>query len=782
MKESQEKARKAIYNLAKGMMIEEITEDYVVLESGEIEMQKKRIVKKMLPPDIEAYKLLYGEAVFNDLSDEELEKEKQRLIKQLLSIEKKENKLWQLKNYYSLDNATSRDVEELQIIPWCMMKTILKQQCVFVPIVCRIWQNATKKQQKQRKRVIKMKKKNLDLENQQLVAKILNDFEERKLERKPFERQWQTNANFVVGNQFCSIDSLGNTVNFDSDYEWQENQVYNYLASMYESRLAKLARVRPQMTVLPSTSEEKDIKSAKVSKSILKSVEHKLNLSRIIAKATKWSELTGTVFYKVIWNSDSGRTIGIDEKGRSIKEGDVEITVCPPFEIYPDNVACESIEDCRSIIHARAYHIDQIKQNWGIDVKGEDIDVISCDSTENATGANFMAMNTSVIKTTKKNHAIVLEYYERPSFEYPKGRLVIVAGKQLVFNGDLPFQNEEDKQYGFPFVRQISQEQSNNFFGSTIINRIIPLQRALNATKNRKYEFMNRIAQGILAVEDGSVDTDLLEEEGMKPGKILVYRQGSTPPSYMASGGLPGDFSAEEDRIMNQMTVMSGLSDLTSAITTYANMSGTALRLLIEQDDAKLTTSAEEIRSAIKIVGAHILRLYKQFVTNKRVGRIIGGDNREVELFYFDSSNISSEDIVFETENELTETVAQRRSMVFELLNAGLLTDENGKLNNRMRSKVLELLGYGIWEQGQDMASLQRNKAQKENISCVNDKKQLEVQEIDDHEIHIVEHTAFLLTDTLSEDNEQHLKLREMILNHISEHKNKISEKNLNLK
>jgi len=618
-----------------------------------------------------------------------------------------------------------------------------------------------------------MSKKEMKLEEKQLVAEILEDFEERKRERKPFERQWQINANFIVGNQFCSVDNFGNTCSVDKDFEWQENQVYNYLASMYESRLAKLARVRPQMTVLPSTSEEKDIKSAKVSKSILKSIEHKLNLSRLIAKATKWSELTGTVFYKVIWNSDSGRIIGVDEKGKNIREGDVDISVCPPFEIYPDNIACESIDDCRSIIHARAYHIDQIKQNWGVDIKGQDIDVISCDSTENV-GASFTSMNTSVIKTTKKNHAIVLEYYERPSATYKKGRLIIIAGDQLVYNGELPFQDDDNNNYGFPFIRQISQEQSNNFFGTTIINRIIPLQRALNATKNRKYEFMNRIAQGILAVEDGSVDTDLLEEEGVKPGKILVYRQGSTPPAFMASGGLPSDFSSEEDRIMNQMTVLSGLSDLTSAISTYANMSGTALRLLIEQDDAKLTTSAEEIRNAIKIVGTHILRLYKQFVTNKRIGRIIGGDNREVELFYFDSSDISSEDIVFETENELTETVAQRRSMVFELLNAGLLSDENGQLNNRMRSKVLELLGYGIWEQGQDMASLQRNKAQKENILYLNDGKEPKVQSIDDHNIHITEHTAFLLTDTLNDDDEEDRKIKEMLLKHIEEHKKNI--------
>ena len=611
---------------------------------------------------------------------------------------------------------------------------------------------------------------------EEIVNEILEEFERRKIERKPFERQWQVNLNFVVGNQFCSVDGLGNTCNFDSDFEWQEKQAYNYLATMYESRLAKLARVRPKMTVLPSTSEEKDIKSAKVSKCILKSVEHKLSLSNLIAKATKWSELCGTSFYKIVWDANSGRVVGQNEKGEKIREGDVSVAVCPPFEIYPDNCACESIDDCRSLIHARAYHVDVIKQMWNIDVDGENIDVISADTAENTSTAFGAGMlNNSVIKTTKENHAIVLEYYERPSVAHKNGRLIIIAGKKLVYSGELPFENLDDGERGLPFVRQISQEQASNFFGTTIIDRIIPLQRALNSTKNRKHEFMNRIAQGVLSVEDGSIDTDSLEEDGLRPGKILVYRQGATPPHFLQSGDLPSDFSSEEDRLMNQMTVLSGLSDLTSAISTYANMSGTALQLLIEQDDAKLTTSAEEIRSAIKLIGKHILRLYKQFVARKRVGRIIGGDNREVELFYFDSSDISSEDVVFETENELTETVAQRRSMVFELLNAGLLSNEDGKIDNRMRSKALELLGFGIWEQGQDIASLQRGRAQKECIECLNDGKVPKVSQIDDHQIHITEHTAFLLSDTLDESNPKHIEIRDKILAHIEEHKEAIS-------
>lgn len=67
-----------------------------------------------------------------------------------------------------------------------------------------------------------------------------------------------------------------------------------------------------------------------------------------------------------------------------------------------------------------------------------------------------------------------------------------------------------------------------------IVERLIPTQRAYNAIANRKHECLNRISTGILVVEDGSIDLDNIEEEGLSPGKVIVYRQGSTPPTMLS--------------------------------------------------------------------------------------------------------------------------------------------------------------------------------------------------------------------------------------------------------
>lgn len=86
--------KEALIMRAKGYDTTEVTEEYADDGEGGVRMVKRKVVSKNVPPDVSAAKLLLeieGDNVIN-LTDEELEKEKIRLIK-LLNIEniKKEN-------------------------------------------------------------------------------------------------------------------------------------------------------------------------------------------------------------------------------------------------------------------------------------------------------------------------------------------------------------------------------------------------------------------------------------------------------------------------------------------------------------------------------------------------------------------------------------------------------------------------------------------------------------------------------------------------------------------
>lgn len=86
---------KSLLKRAKGYRYNEVQEEYSVKEDGDFVLTKKKIVKKYCPPDSSALKTYLDIASDKDtssLSDEELEKEKQRIIEKIKDDIRKENK------------------------------------------------------------------------------------------------------------------------------------------------------------------------------------------------------------------------------------------------------------------------------------------------------------------------------------------------------------------------------------------------------------------------------------------------------------------------------------------------------------------------------------------------------------------------------------------------------------------------------------------------------------------------------------------------------------------
>ena len=161
------------------------------------------------------------------------------------------------------------------------------------------------------------------------------------------------------------------------------------------------------------------------------------------------------------------------------------------------------------------------------------------------------------------------------------------------------------------------------------------------------------------------------------------------------------------------------------------------------------------------------LRLYKQFVSAQKLIRI-ADDSGKAEVFYFTSGDVSGDDIVFETENEFTDTPATRRTMLFDLLNAGILTDKEGKLSQSSKAKILTIMGFGNWDNAQDVSQLHIARAETENL----DINRAEVLQIDDHLLHAEEHTRYVLSCADKLD----ISVRDKIIAHIQQHRQYIKE------
>lgn len=592
----------------------------------------------------------------------------------------------------------------------------------------------------------------------EVLNDLFADFYNRQEERRKLEKQWELDLEFLAGNQYCEISPRGEVEEEEKYYYWQNRGAFNHIAPIIDSRVAKLTKMKPIMSVKAAGAEESDVKNAKLATALVNSSYQRLSLGDVISKTTGWSESCGTGFYFIGWNPDAGKLLG-EVDGKKVFEGDVVVESVSPFEIYPDSLCYENIESCESIIRARAMKTADVERLYGITVAGEDVKVFGVDKA--ATG-----------KSIVHDSVLVLEKYERPTADFPDGRLIVACEKTILYMGELPYVNGVEGRRGFPFVKQNSIDKAGCFFGMSMVERLIPVQKAYNAVKNRKQEFLNRLTMGVVAVEDGSVDTDELAEEGLSPGKIIVYRQGTNPPALMGTGTMPTDLNREEDRLLNEFILLSGVSEFSRSTDVAAGTSGVALQLLIEQEDARLNAVTENVRSAIRETAKQMIRLFKQFATSTRLLRT-AGEQGKVELYYFNSSDLGSDDVVFDTENELSYTPAQKKSAVYELIDAGLLTDDTGKLSERTKAKLLEILGFGSIDNTLDIESLHINKADEENLSGF--KKPIGVDEYDDHELHIAEHTRFLLSAE-SEGVRNNPETKENALEHLRAHKTMAAE------
>ncbi len=97
-KTQEEKIGDALLKVALGCSVEEVTEEYAEAD-GELKLTKRKKTRRDIPPDLKAVQMLLAEAGRSEtaqMTDEELEKERERLISELkrskLESVKKESK------------------------------------------------------------------------------------------------------------------------------------------------------------------------------------------------------------------------------------------------------------------------------------------------------------------------------------------------------------------------------------------------------------------------------------------------------------------------------------------------------------------------------------------------------------------------------------------------------------------------------------------------------------------------------------------------------------------
>jgi hypothetical protein len=113
------------------------------------------------------------------------------------------------------------------------------------------------------------------------------------------------------------LNSQGELLEQNKTYYWQGQGVFNHIAPIIDTRLSKFSSITPNVSVRPKTDDDADVNAASLAEKLLENVSKKIELDKVVKKATVWSETCGTSFYKILWDSQGGNKIG-EHQGKDI--------------------------------------------------------------------------------------------------------------------------------------------------------------------------------------------------------------------------------------------------------------------------------------------------------------------------------------------------------------------------------------------------------------------------------------------------------------------------------
>lgn len=613
-----------------------------------------------------------------------------------------------------------------------------------------------------------------------LAGAILAELERRRDERMGYEMQWTLNADFLSGHQNAEIDFRNRCVRTEErkTKKDHERRVYNRIEPLMDTRLAHLMSVNYDMVVSPRTNEAEDTAKAKISTKLLEYCQQVTNFSVQKDRLLAWMELCGTAFTISYWDKNAGEVIaqaitaGADGVSApvDIHMGDVGFGLLSPYEVFPASLTVETIDDQPSIITEQVFDVDTIRDLWGIYVEGEEIETYQLmPEAEGMSGHNRYNTTFGVSRVSRDNCQRVVSYYEPPSRELPRGRLIIVIGHQIVAYTELPGGV-------MPIVAFKAKSQAGLFFGKSVIESLIPLQRSYNDLQNKIMDYAAVIVNAPLLTPYGSLDVDALAAEGgVDSGMLIEYMRDSGEPHFLQYPDFPSVIVAQRDQIANDMEYTAGVSQLMVYGAAASSSSGKALQKRQEIDATRMSLTGDNVRSGVRDMAILWLRLNKAFSTGYRAMAIAGNDDMG-GIWTWCAEDINSYDVEFSAENELRRSPEQQKEDFMQAMQMGLLADENGVVPKEVRRKAWELLKIGELHDVLEIEDLQRKNAQRE---CVYFESGVvpEDDKYGDDEIHLEEHLRYALSNDyrlLSKSSPEYAALFDA---HLEKHRQKLAQR-----
>lgn len=370
-------------------------------------------------------------------------------------------------------------------------------------------------------------------------------------------------------------------------------------------------------------------------------------------------------------------------------QGEIQSEVLYPFEFRSDPRAdtLERAEWCGQIGHRP---LEWIRRNFPDKAKyvGNSSSIVASSFYQTALlqlvgrSRGGGAVSAQVLT----DGAVVIDYEERPSPDFPDGLRIITADKVLLYYGPLPI--EGDFSYSLAQYDQVI----GRIWGTTPVEHMVPLNRRLNGIDVQIWINNKTMLNPWMLVPKGAGLKP--GGTGLRPAAVVEYSfmgAGGTAPQIIPGQPLPAQIMQWRQQILDTIERIAGTQDVLRGDVPPGVKSGVALNFLGEQSETKHLPRARRWELFIAARGRKWLRLAQQHYREPRMVKVLGQGSTWQTRALKGADIKNNVDVVVEAGSSLPRSRTAQIQLAFDALGQGILGDPVQDV--MLRQKFLEMIG-----------------------------------------------------------------------------------------
>jgi hypothetical protein len=426
----------------------------------------------------------------------------------------------------------------------------------------------------------------------------------------------------------------------------------NYIRPILRARAQRMMSSELSWRCVPQSNAHEHRDKATVGTNLLGSRWKLAEMESKVRYALWLSFCCGVSYLKQFWNPDIGALTAatvilphpvtgelaeypidqqqqplIDEQGNPATDhpdafryrpGDTDSAVRSIFNVRlnPDAFGLEPAEGFRWLVDTEVVPISVVKERYGEAAKNvrtvEGIAQLKqfeslIKSISNAPQRNDLLTGRGGQQIPDKELTLLSEYWEAPSESLGEGRLVTIAGDELLYDGELP-------QGTVPYVALYDERRAFDAYGRPTVDDLVSPQKVINRQWSLILEEMalNGIGQWAFFDVPGLADQITNVAGGhirIPVQSALANRSISEIVQRVQSAGVNPDRWRMIDAAKMVIFDLGAFHEVQRGQVPPGVESGIAIQLLQEAQNGQLSDSVRTLKNALVSWGRHTLRL-----------------------------------------------------------------------------------------------------------------------------------------------------------------------------